>query len=348
MNETLNNTTLRTAVVGAGKMGTIHAKVYNQLPQVELVAVVDTDAVKAQHLADQYQCQATTNCSDILNKVDAVTISTPTTTHLNLAKLFIKNKIAVLIEKPLATNVREGRKIVALAKKHGVVVAVGHSERCNPVAQAMKRLEIKPKFIEANRISPYPFRSTDVGVVLDVMIHDIDIILSLAASKIKKVDAVGVNVVEDKEDICNARIVFENGCISNITASRLALKTERKVRVFSRQAYLSVDYLKKSGIIIKADPNINVLKWIQGHKEAGDFDMTKVNWPDLLHIEQLDVDDKEPIRLEQEAFLQAVTDKTYMPEVSAQEGLAALECAEKILNSVKKHKWREKIGEDTE
>lgn len=347
MNESIQNTKLRTAVIGAGKMGAIHAKVYNQLPESELVAVVDVDPGKAQRLADQYHCLASTDCAEILNKVDAVTIATPTVTHLNLAKIFIKNKIAVLIEKPLAANVREGRKIVALAKKNGSVVAVGHSERCNPVAQAIKRLDIQPKFIEANRISPYPFRSTDVGVVLDVMIHDIDIILSLAASKIKRVDAVGVNVVEDREDICNARIVFENGCIANITASRLALKTERKVRVFSRQAYLSVDYLRKSGIIIKADPNINVLKWIKGHKESGDFDLTSVNWPDLLHIEQLDVDDKEPIRLEQEAFLQAVTDRACTPEVSAQEGLAALECAQKILASIRKHKWKEKIGDST-
>ncbi len=347
MNESIQNTKLRTAVIGAGKMGAIHAKVYNQLPESDLVAVVDIDPGKAQRLAEKYHCLATTDCAEIMDKVDAVTIATPTVTHLNLAKIFIKNKIAVLIEKPLAANVREGRKIVALAKKHGTVVAVGHSERCNPVAQAIKRLDIQPKFIEANRISPYPFRSTDVGVVLDVMIHDIDIILSLAASKIKRVDAVGVNVVEDREDICNARIVFENGCIANITASRLALKTERKVRVFSRKAYLSVDYLIKTGIIIKADPNINVLKWIKGHKESGDFDLTTVNWPDLLHIEQLDVDDKEPIRLEQEAFLQAVTDRACTPEVSAQEGLAALECAQKILASVRKHKWKEKIGDST-
>ena len=343
----MQNTNVRVAVIGAGKMGTIHAKVYTQLPQCDLVAVVDIDVKKAQRLADRYHCLACTDCEDILDKVDAVTIATPTVTHLKLAKIFIKNKIAVLVEKPLAANVREGKKIVALAKRNESVVAVGHSERCNPVAQAIKRLNIQPKFIDADRISPYPFRSTDVGVVLDVMIHDIDIILSLAASRIKKVDAVGVNVVEDKEDICSARIVFENGCIANIKASRLALKTERRVRVFSRQAYLSVDYLKKSGILIKADPNINVLKWIQEHKEAGDFDLTSVNWPDLLHIEQLDIDDKEPIRLEQEAFLQAVTDRARRPEVSAEEGLAALECAQKILTSIRKHKWHEKIGDDT-
>lgn len=343
----MQNAKIRTAVVGAGKMGTIHAKVYSQMPQSELVGVVDTDAEKAKRLAGQYNCNALTDGKDLLGKVDAVTIATPTVTHLALAKIFIQNRIAVLIEKPLAANVQEGKKIVALAKQNDTVVAVGHSERCNPVVQAIKRLNIQPKFIEAERISPYPFRSTDVGVVLDVMIHDIDIILSLAAGKIKKVDAVGVNVVEDNEDICNARIIFENGCIANMTASRLALKTERKVRVFSRQAYISVDYLKKSGIVIKADPNINVVKWIHEHKEAGDFDLLSVNWPDLLHIEQLDIDDKEPIRLEQEAFLRAVADRACRPEVSAEEGLAALECAQKILASVEKNKWNESIGSDT-
>ncbi len=320
-------------------MGAIHAKVYSQLPQSRLVAIVDIDIQKAQRLAQEYGCQSATSCADILDKVDAVTIATPTVTHLELAKIFIKKGVAVLIEKPLAASANEGRKIVSLAGRSSSVVAVGQSERCNPVVQAMKRLNIEPKFIEASRISPYPFRSTDVGVVLDVMIHDIDIILSLAASKVKKVDAVGVSVIDEKEDICNARIVFENGCIANITASRLALKTERKVRVFSRQAYLSVDYLKKSGIVIKPGPNINVVKWIKEQRDSGDFDLTTVNWPDLLHIEQLQIDDKEPVRLQQEAFLKAVADRTYAPEVSAEEGLAALECAEKILASVRKHKW---------
>jgi len=330
---------IRTAVIGAGKMGTIHAKVYSQLPDTELVAVVDTDPKKAGSLAEKHKCLAFTSCADVLDKVDAVTVATPTVTHLQLAKLFLRHRIPVLIEKPLASSVREGRKVVALARRYDTVVAVGHSERCNPVVQAMKRLKIEPKFIEAHRVSPYPFRSTDIGVVLDIMIHDIDIILSLAASKIRRVDAVGVGVIEGAEDICNARIVFENGCIANITASRLALKTERRVRVFTRQAYLSVDYLKKSGIIIKADPNVNVVDWIKEQRERGDFDLTTVNWPDLLHIEQLQIDDKEPVRLQQEAFLRAVRDRSFTPEVSAEEGLAALRCAKKILNAVRRHKW---------
>ena len=335
---------LRTAVIGAGKMGGIHAKVYDQLEQSKLVAIVDSDFEKAKSLAEKYNCIAYRDCSEVIDKVDAVTIAAPTISHLELAKLFIQNNIAVLIEKPLAVNVEQGKEIVELASTKDTVVAVGHSERCNPVVQAIKRLDIEPKFIESNRISPYPFRSTDVGVVLDVMIHDIDIILSLAASEIKKVDAVGVSVIGDKEDICNARIVFANGCIANITASRLAIKTERKVRVFSRQAYLSMDYLKKTGIIIKADPNINIVKFINEKKASGDFDFSTMNWPELLHIEQLEIDDKEPVRLEQEAFLRAVADRQYMPEVSAEEGLAALQCAEKILVSVEQNKWNEKIG----
>ncbi len=330
---------IRTAVVGAGKMGAIHAKVYDQLAESEFTAVVDTDADKAGTLAKQYGCQAFADCADIIGKVDAATISTPTVHHFRLAKELIENNIAVMIEKPLAANVGEGRQIVQLARKHDVVVAVGHSERCNPVVQAMKRLNIEPKFIEANRISPYPFRSTDIGVVLDVMIHDIDIILSLAASPIKKVEAVGVNVIEDNEDICNARIVFENGCIANITASRLALKTERKVRVFSRQAYLSMDYFKKTGIVIKTDPNIDVVQWIRDRKKEGNFNFMTVNWPDLLHIEELEIDDREPLRVEQEAFLRAVADRSLSPEVTAEDGLAAMECAEMILNSVRTHKW---------
>ncbi len=335
----MSESRIRTAVVGAGKMGAIHAKVYSQLADSELVAVVDTDPNRATQLAENYGCLAFTDCAEVLGKVDAVTVATPTITHLQLAKVFLRNKIPVLIEKPLASNVREGRKIVALARRYDTVVAVGHSERCNPVAQAMKRLSIEPKFIEAHRVSPYPFRSTDVGVVLDIMIHDIDIILSLAHSKIKRVEAVGVTVIEGGEDICNARIVFENGCIANITASRLALKTERRVHVFSREAYLSVDYLKKSGIVIKTDPNTNVVGMIKEWRQGGNFDPTSVNWPDLLHIEQLQIDDKEPVRLQQEAFLRAVRDRAFTPEVSAEEGLAALKCAQKILRAVKRHKW---------
>ena len=330
---------IRTAVVGAGKMGRIHAKVYSQLPQSLLTAIVDIKKENAQSLADRYECKAFDDCSKLIGKVDAVTIAAPTVQHLDLARLLIENNIAVLIEKPLAVNVKQGKKIVNLAKKHNTVVAVGHSERCNPVVQAMKRLHIEPKFIEAIRVSPYSFRSTDIGVVLDMMIHDIDIILALAQSKIKKIDTAGVNVIADFEDICNARIVFENGCIANITASRLALATTRKIRVFSRQAYLSLDFLKKDGLVIKTAPNVDVVKWIKERQNEEGFDFAGINWPDLLHIEHLDIDDREPLRVEQEAFLNAVADPNLRPEVTATEGLAALECAELIIKNLKEQKW---------
>ena len=331
--------TIRTAVVGAGKMGEIHARVYHKLPESELAAIVDIDKAKAQKLARKYKCPAVDNCEELIGKVDAVTISAPTAAHLPLAKIFIENHIPVMIEKPLAANAEEAGEIAALAKQYGTLAAVGHSERCNPVVRAMKRLNIEPKFIESTRISPYPFRSTDIGVVMDVMIHDIDIILSLARSPVKKVDAVGVNVIGKHEDICNARIVFESGCISNVTASRLALKTERKVRVFSKEAYLSLDYYKKHGTVIKAKSNVNVVEWIRKRQESGKFSFANLNWPDLLHIERLDIDEKEPLRVEQEAFLRAVMDKTTRPEVSAEEGLAAIRCAEQILQGVKEHSW---------
>ena len=332
---------IRTAVIGAGKMGAIHTKVYDQLPQSDLVAVVDTDINKARKLARKYRCSASADSSGLLGKVDAVTIATPTRAHYELAKLFIENGVVVMIEKPLASDASQGRGIVELARSRSVVAAVGHSERCNPVVQAMKRLQIQPRFVESARISPYPFRSTDIGVVLDVMIHDIDIILSLAASKVERIDAVGIGIIDpNKEDICNARIAFENGCIANVTASRLALKTERKVRVFSRQAYLSLDYFGKTGTIIKADTdNIELINKIRQLKQGGTFDLLKTDWTKLVHYEKLQIDDKEPLRIEQEAFLRAVSDRTLAPEVSAEEGLAALECAEKILASIKKHKW---------
>jgi predicted dehydrogenase len=330
---------IRTAVVGAGKMGHIHSKVLSKLPQSELVAIVDVQEEKAKKLAKEFKCQCFAQPEDLIGKVDAVTISVPTKKHLEIAEILIKNKIAVLIEKPLAASAEEGEKIVALAKEYGTVVAVGHSERCNPVVQAMKRLKIEPKYIQAERISPYSFRSTDIGVVLDVMIHDIDIILALAQSPVKSIDGFGFNVIADTEDICNARIFFENGCVANITASRLALKTVRKIRVFSRQAYLSLDFFKKEGIVIKTDGNVDVVKWIKEKQALGNFDFAGINWPDLLHIEQLSIEDKEPLRVEQESFLAAVADRTKRPEVTAEEGLAALKCAEAILKSISSHKW---------
>jgi predicted dehydrogenase len=218
-----------------------------------------------------------------------------------------------------------------------VVIAVGHSERCNPVIQTLNRLKIEPKFIEAIRISPYPFRSTDIGVILDVMIHDIDIILSLVQQKVSKVDAIGANVLERKnEDICQARIFFTNGCVASLTASRMAIRTTRKIRIFGEQEYLSMDFIKKTCTAIKVKPEFDVINWIQKQKDVKNFNPLNVNWKDFLSIEEIDVDDVEPVRLEQESFINSVLNKDVEPQVSGHEALSALKCAERIRKSLKK------------
>ena len=203
----------------------------------------------------------------------------------------------------------------------------------------MKRLHFVPRFMEAQRISPYTFRSTDVGVVLDMMIHDIDIVSSLAQGKIKDVQAVGVNVLGEHEDIANVRLLFENGCVANLTASRLALKTERKIRVFSEEAYLSLDYLKKTGTVISKTANIDMVQSLRDQvNEEGQIDIFNVDWTKLLHVETLDIDDREPLRLEQEAFVEAVTQGT-APEVSGEDAVAAMELAERIVKQICEHEW---------
>jgi len=296
--------TLRTAVIGAGKMGNIHAKVYRQLDGAELVAVADRDLERAEALAERHGCTATDKPESLLGAVDAVTISAPTAAHLELAELFITNGVPVLIEKPLAASAEQGRRIVELSQKHGVVVAVGHSERCNPVVQAMKRLNIEPMFIEANRVSPYPFRSMDIGVVLDVMIHDIDIILSLANSRPIKVEAVGVNAIAEHEDICNARLTFENGCIANVTASRISFEKVRKIRVFQSNAYLSLDYQNQEGMIYR--------------KDGGG-----------IVREKLPLEKDEPLKLEIVSFLDCVR-ASREPLVPGEQGRQALRVASEI------------------
>ena len=187
--------------------------------------------------------------------------------------------------------------------KAGTVVQVGHIERFNPAIRAMEKLDIRPQFIEVTRISPLTFRSLDVGVVLDMMIHDIDIVLKLARSKVAKIDAVGVSVIGEVEDICNARLTFENGCVANITASRLALKTERRLRVISPDGYVSLDYQKKYGIVARRGGNLDAIRDAVARIRSGEIDeISQLNFKDLIHIDELQIDDIEPIRAELEAL----------------------------------------------
>ena len=330
---------LRTAVIGAGKMGRLHSRIYSQMDQVELVGIVDTDGEKAQKLAEEYGGEAFTDAAAIVDKVDAVTVSVPTESHGDVVKQFLVRRIPVLVEKPLAGSLAEARDMLELARENNCTLQVGYSERFNPVVQAMGRLNISPHFVEVDRVSPFTFRSTDVGVVLDIMIHDIDIVMSLVQSPIKDVQAVGVNVLGEHEDIANARVEFANGCVANLTASRLALKTERKIRMFSGEAYLSLDYFKKTGLMVSKSANIDMVQWVRERlDENGQLDMQNANWTDLVKVETLNIDDQEPLRLEQEAFIESVT-QGIRPQVSAEDAVAAMELAERIVTVMAEHRW---------
>ena len=337
---------VRTAVVGAGRMGKLHSRIYSQMDQVELVGVVDANFEKAKEVAAEYGTVAFSDPSELLGKVDALTVSVPTEHHYVIAKPFLEKGIAVLVEKPLADSLEVSREMLELSKKNDCVLQVGYSERFNPVAQAMKRLNFKPRFIESQRISPFTFRSTDIGVVLDMMIHDIDIILSMAKSPIKSVSAAGVNVIGKHEDIANVRIVFESGCVANMTASRLALKTERKVRVFSEDAYLSLDYFKKTGTIISKTANIDMLQEIRNHMNSkGELELNGADWTNMINVENLNIDETEPLRMEQDAFIKAVQDNS-RPEVSAEDAVKAMELAELIGEKIREHKWDDGTSAD--
>lgn len=325
---------LPVAVIGCGRMGRLHARVYSEMPQVALVGVFDVDANAARAAAEQYKCAAFTDLTELLGKVAAVTIAVPTKFHLALAEPFLKRGIPCLIEKPLAQDLEEGRRIVELSKQHNAAVQVGHIERFNPVVRAMSKLNMQPRFIEVIRISPMTFRSLDVGVVLDMMIHDIDIVLRLADSKVAKIDAVGVSVIGDVEDICNARITFENGCVANLTASRLAMKTDRKLRIFSSDGYVSIDYAKRQGIVVRRGGNLAAIRDTAAKIKTGEInDLSQVNYAELVHVEQLTIDDVEPLRAQLDAFVSAIQNST-KPPVTAEDGLAAVELAKQIVGAI--------------
>jgi predicted dehydrogenase len=304
------------------------------MPGARLVGVIDTAADVAEATAEEFGCRAFADVEQLMPHVKAVTIAVPTEFHAEVAEPLLRRGIACLIEKPLAKTSDEARRIVAAAEQGGAVVQVGHIERFNPVVRAMDRLGIRPGFIEVTRISPMTFRSIDVGVVLDVMIHDIDIVLRLAGSEVEQVDAVGVNVIGEQEDICNARLRFANGCVANLTASRLALKTERKLRVFSPDAYVSLDYQKKYGIVVRRSGNVDSVRDVAARIRAGEVtDLSQLNYADLVQVEELQIDDTEPARAQLESFLAAVRGEM-PPVVSAADGLAAVELATRIVQTM--------------
>jgi predicted dehydrogenase len=319
-------------------MGRHHARVYHELDEARLVGVVDIDPGRAADIARQFEAEAHATIEPLLDRVRAVSIAVPTVAHVEVARPLIERGLPVLIEKPLAADSAAARSLLELARMHRSLLQVGHSERFNPVVRAMSRMNVTPRFIETHRISPFTFRSADIGVVMDMMIHDIDIVLHLVRSRPARVDAVGVSVLARHEDIANARVTFEDGCVVNLTASRLALKTERKIRVFSEEAYLSLDYQMKTGIAIKKDANLDLLKLAREHDAADLSQLAGADFGSMVKIEPLQVDDVEPLRAELQSFLRAVRTGA-SPEVSAEDGVAAVELAERIVAALKEHRW---------
>ena len=232
---------LKCAVIGTGYLGKFHAEKYANLAECELVAVVDINAETAKTIADKHGAQALTDYEPLLGKVDAVSIVVPTTLHYQVAKDFLNAGSHVLIEKPITTTVEQADQLIAIAKEKNLILQVGHLERFNPAVLALDKDE-KPLFIESHRLSPFNPRANDVSVVLDLMIHDIDIILALVNSEVVKIDASGTAVLTKGTDIANARLTFANGCVANVTASRISMKLERKMRLFRPSSYASVDF----------------------------------------------------------------------------------------------------------
>lgn len=329
---------MRTAVVGVGHMGRHHARLYHELPQSQLVAVVDVNADRAAEIARQYHTRALASVDELPDGVQAVTVAVPTIYHRTITEKLLRRGIACLVEKPIADSVTEAEALLKCAQSSGTLLSVGHTERFNPVVRAIQRLNIRPRYIESQRISPFRFRSADIGVVADMMIHDIDIILHLVGSRPVKVDAVGVNVLARHEDVANARVVFENGTVANLVASRLALKTDRRLRVFSDTAYLSLDYQRKNGIVVTRDANLDVLALAKDKKLEDLAQMADLDFGQLVKVEPLIVDDVEPLRAELESFLESVRTGR-PPAVSAEDGVDAVRLASEIVSAIQRHRW---------
>jgi predicted dehydrogenase len=306
---------LRTAVIGVGYLGKFHAQKFAEIPGADLVAVVDVDVEARERVAKELGVDAIGDYRKLIGAVDAVSVAVPTPAHFEIARAFLDSGTHVLVEKPITETVEQAARLIEIARQRGAVLQVGHLERFNPAVRALKPLLHNPRFVESVRIAPYNVRGTDVDVVLDLMIHDIDLIQFIAGSPIERLEAVGAAVITDKPDVANARIRFESGCIANVTASRTSLKVERKIRIFQDACYFSADLHQKAVSVYRKSDTMN----------------GPLNLP--ISIEQLECDDDDALRLEIEAFLSAARDGA-SPMVTGEDGKQALETALDIIDQV--------------
>ena len=316
-------------------MGRNHARIFSALPGAKFTAVLDTREEVAREMAVKFGAEPVASLEKFLPLVDAATVATPTVTHFEIARALLDAGKHVLVEKPFTETPEQARELCDLAQRRGVVLQVGHIERFNPVMPALEKRLNAPRFIEATRLSPYPGRSLDVGVVLDVMIHDLEIILHLVRSRWTRVDAVGVPILSKREDIANVRIHFENGCVANVTASRISQEKVRKIRVFQPDAYLSLDYQKQEGYLLRLARGDEMESTFLGKILGIATDATIVTEFAGKRIvrEPVEIEKDEPLKRELASFVECACAGA-QPKVSGRQATAALELALEITHQI--------------
>ncbi|MBI3416459.1 MAG: Gfo/Idh/MocA family oxidoreductase [Verrucomicrobia bacterium] len=331
---------LKVAVIGTGSLGKEHARIYAALAasgKVEFIGVFDANAEVARKIAEKHRVRAFMSVAEAAAVADALSIVTPTTTHFEIAKALLAHGKHLLVEKPMTDNTAQAAELVQLAQRHGSVLQVGHVERFNPVFKYLEAVATEPRFIETHRLSPYPARSTDIGVVLDLMIHDLDVVLAFVKSPVTSVDAVGIPVLSQSEDIANARLRFANGCVANLTASRVSPERMRKIRVFSGGAhtsYISLDYRAQEGFIYRiardGEQESSLLKKLLAAKDS--TIVSEFGGKRIVR-EPVPIAKDEPLKLELQSFVECVRAQR-TPVVSGESAKRALDLAFEITRQI--------------
>jgi len=331
---------LRVAVVGTGHLGKIHARIYRDHPEAELAWVVDTDGERAGALAEELGCRAAAHVGDLPDDLDAVSVVVPTTAHAEVAVPLLERGIPCLVEKPLAASLEQADRILEAAAKGNAALAVGHVERFQPGVRKVRELGIEPRFVECHRLSTFGFRATDVSVVHDLMIHDLDLVLHLVGSPVEALDAAGGTMLTDAEDVASVRLVFANGARANVTASRVSMSPMRRFRMFSSSSYVSLDFQKNYGLIVRKGP-----RWEEGREELKHVDPTRLTGQEdvitdgMIEIDELALEGEErPLQKELASFLAAVRTGR-PPEVTGEDGRRALELVERITAEIRREAW---------
>ncbi|AMV39758.1 Gfo/Idh/MocA family protein [Planctomyces sp. SH-PL62] len=330
---------LRVAVVGVGHLGRHHARILGSLPGVELVAVADSRPEQAQAVAESLGTRAVLDYRELIGRVDAVSVAVPTVLHREVAGAFLENGVPAMVEKPLAGTIAEAEELVAIARSTGAALQVGHIERFNPAFSTLQGSPIRPRFLSAERLAMYTFRSTDVGVVFDLMIHDIDLVLSLVDSPVRSVSAVGVGLFGDHEDVADARIEFANGTVANLSASRASYATSRKMRIWGAEGYASLDFAAKQATVVR--PSDEFLAGgvdLEGVDLAQPAAIKEHLFGKVLRVDRIEPPGCDQLTLELQDFVDSVRNGT-RPRVTGEDALAAVRLADQIVRAIDAHRW---------